>query len=366
MTTTNRIRNKEPMAPHGAHTPTRAGSSRAPGKAACCILLSALLAGTGGCTSKREGSGPAAEVTPHVETVRHNAITLVMTLTPGSVSLDRDIILSLQLTHPESIAVSLPPLADRLQGLLAASSFEREAAPSPDGRVTRERVVRLTPLIAPEYRIAPMAIAFRNAVGNGSTEYFATPPVTLPLNAVTDQPVDDTLRGAIRPIPIHPSLKTLSGYVALLVLFALLMALVIHLLGRIRRKIRILRMSPKERALHELELLLARKLVEAGRIKDFYVELTMIVRRYIERRHRVRAPEQTTQEFLRAVSADARFAPQVVNRLQQFLEAADLVKFAAWNPDGSAVENAVGTARGYLTSDAEAADADSLALPEEE
>jgi hypothetical protein len=92
----------------------------------------------------------------------------------------------------------------------------------------------------------------------------------------------------------------------------------------------------------------------------------MIVRRYIERRHRVRAPEQTTQEFLRAVSSDPRFAPQVVERLKQFLEAADLVKFAAWTPDSGAVENAVSSARDYLTSDADAAGSDAPAPPEKE
>jgi len=360
----NRMTNDVPF-PHPG-TAYRSVARVAGTTAAAGILIITLLAGMAGCKAKHGSGAVAATELPRVETVRHNAITLVMTLTPGSVALDRDIILSLQLTHPESIAVSLPPLADRLHGLLATSSFDRETTPSPDGRVTRERVIRLTPLIAQEYRIAPMPVAFRNAVGNGKTDYFATPPLTLPLNAVTDQPLDDALRGEIRPLPIHPSLKTLSGYVAFLVLLALLMAVAIHLLGRIQRKIRILRMSPKERALHELELLLAKKLVEAGRIKDFYVELTMIVRRYIERRHRVRAPEQTTQEFLSAVSADTRFPPHVVSRLQQFLEAADLVKFAAWKPDSGAVENAVATARGYLTSDAEAADADLPAAPGKE
>ena len=116
---------------------------------------------------------------PRVETVRQNGVTLTITFDPGSVSLDRDIILSLKLTHPESIAVTLPPLSDRLEGLLAASSFDREAVPADDkGNVTRERIVRLTPLIADEYRLAPMAIATRHAVdGNGKTDYFATPPI---------------------------------------------------------------------------------------------------------------------------------------------------------------------------------------------
>jgi hypothetical protein len=331
------------------------------------ISIVTLLLCAAGCSPERgdNGSGSQADP-PRVETVRHNGITLTMTLTPGSVTLNRDIILSIKLDHPESVGVNLPPLADRLQGLLAASSYDRESAPAADGRVTRERVFKLTPLVGQEYRIAPMAVAFRNAVGNGETAWFATPAITLPVNAVMDTPVDESLRGAVHPVRIYPSLKELSGYTAVLVLVAVLMALAIYLAGRIKRQIRILRMSPRERALHELEQLLARKLVESGRVKDFYVELTMIVRRYIERRHRVRAPEQTTQEFLRAVSSDPRFAPQVVERLKQFLEAADLVKFAAWTPDSGAVENAVSSARDYLTSDADAAGSDAPAPPEKE
>ncbi len=291
---------------------------------------------------------------PRVETVRQNGVTLTITFDPGSVSLDRDIILSLKLTHPESIAVTLPPLSDRLEGLLAASSFDREAVPADDkGNVTRERIVRLTPLIADEYRLAPMAIATRHAVdGNGKTDYFATPPIVLPVNAVTDKPVDEFPRTTITPIRVPVSLKTLSGYVALLVLVAAVMALAIWLIGRIRHQVRLLRMSPKERALRELDLLLGRRWIETGHVKDFYVELTMIVRRYIERQHHVRAPEQTTHEFLLAISADPRFTEAVLNRLKQFLEAADLVKFAAYQPDSHAVDDAVGTARDYLTTDA--------------
>lgn len=294
--------------------------------------------------------------TPRVETVRHNGITLTMTLTPGSVALDRDIVLSLKLTYPEGITVTLPPLQDRLKGFLAAASFDRESTPAAaDGLITRERVIRLTPRIAEEYRIAPMAIAYRPAGNGGDAAFFATPPVVLPINAVTDKPVDETLRGEISPIPIRPSLKTLSGYAALLILIALLAMGGIYLLGRIQRQVRIMRMSPKERALHELATLLAKKLVETGHVKDFYVELTMIVRRYIERQHHVRAPEQTTYEFLQAIAADPRFPVDVLTRLKDFLEAADLVKFAAWNPDRQAVDGAVSTARDYLSSDAAAA-----------
>ncbi|HAS81989.1 MAG TPA: hypothetical protein DCS43_04775 [Verrucomicrobia bacterium] len=294
-----------------------------------------------------------ADDAPRVETVRHQGITLTMTLTPGSISLDRDVVLTLALTHPAHLAVTFPSIADRLQGLLPAASFDRDLTPTNSATVSRERVIRLTPLIASEYRIAPMAVAYRDAVNGGDDSgYFATPPIVLPVNAVSDKPVDETLRGTIEPIPIRPSLKTLSGYAAILIGIVLLMALAIYLLGRIQRQIRVMRMSPRERALHELELLLGKKWVEHGRVKDFYVELTMIVRRYIERQHHVRAPEQTTYEFLQAITADPRFPSDVLGRLKEFLEAADLVKFAAAQPDAADVNNAVSTARDYVSSDA--------------
>ena len=111
-------------------------------------------------------------------------------------------------------------------------------------------------------------------------------------------------------------------------------------------------MSPRERALRELNELLARDLIGHGRVKDFYIELTMVVRRYIERRHAIRAPEQTTEEFLIAVRDDPRFRDDAGRKLGEFLKAADLVKFAAHRPSGEDVNAATSTARRYIEADA--------------
>ena len=285
-----------------------------------------------------------AAAEPRVETVRVNGITLTLAFSPATVALDRDMLLSVTVAHPEGVTVEIPPLHDRLEGFALESSYDREPAPAAGGLVSRERIVRLTPLVAPEYRLAPMAVAFREA--DGDERYFATPPVVLPLTALMDSPLGDAPRGTLVPVPVRPSLKTLSRYAGLAALAVLALALAGFLLGRLRRQIRVLRMSPRE-----LDLLMAKHLPEAGRFKDFYVELTLIVRRYIERQHRVRAPELTTGEFLQAIAGNPRFAPSVVDRLKSFLEAADLVKFAAWLPDRSIVTDSVSTAKEYIASD---------------
>ena len=120
---------------------------------------------------------------------------------------------------------------------------------------------------------------------------------------------------------------------------------------RIRRTIRLQRMSPKERALHELAELIAKDLIARRQLKEFYSEITLIVRRYIERAHAIRAPEQTTEEFLLAVTHDPRFSREILLKLQVFLQTADLVKFAAFHPDPAAVDGTVATARDYIETD---------------
>ena len=86
-------------------------------------------------------------------------------------------------------------------------------------------------------------------------------------------------------------------------------------------------------------------MIEQGRIAEFYVRLTGIVRRHVERTTGGHAPGQTTEEFLRAMDGHAAFPPERRSGLTRFLAAADLVKFAAQVPGAGEIEAAVGSAR---------------------
>jgi hypothetical protein len=106
--------------------------------------------------------------------------------------------------------------------------------------------------------------------------------------------------------------------------------------------------TPEEIAYAEMEALLKAKLPEQGLIVDFYVRLTGIVRRYIERTTGIHAPEQTTEEFLRAMHGDARFDSTKTAQLKRFLEASDLVKYAAQRPEAKDVEDAFKRAQEFV------------------
>ncbi len=89
---------------------------------------------------------------------------------------------------------------------------------------------------------------------------------------------------------------------------------------------------PDEEALRALRRLMGRQWIEQGHVEPFYVELSHIVRRYLEKRFHLRAPEQTTEEFIRETSISRVLSPEHRQLVQDFLTQADLVKFAQYRP----------------------------------
>ena len=68
------------------------------------------------------------------------------------------------------------------------------------------------------------------------------------------------------------------------------------------------RQTPEEIAHAALAALLAENLPARGLFKEFYLRLTGIVRQYIEDTTGIRAPEQTTEEFLRDMRSRQAFS----------------------------------------------------------
>jgi hypothetical protein len=97
-------------------------------------------------------------------------------------------------------------------------------------------------------------------------------------------------------------------------------------------------------AYEELGRLKDKRLWQQGLVKEYYSELTEILRRYIENRYGVMALEQTTDEILFALQA-FRLPPAVVGDLESILRNADLVKFAKHKPAVS--EHEVAMAQTY-------------------
>ncbi len=93
---------------------------------------------------------------------------------------------------------------------------------------------------------------------------------------------------------------------------------------------------PKRRA-HEiayeqLEKLKAKDLIRQAKVKEYYSEVSDIVRHYLENRFLLKAPEMTTEEFLFYVRDYSPLISEHKTLLKEFLLACDLVKFARHVP----------------------------------
>ncbi len=159
---------------------------------------------------------------------------------------------------------------------------------------------------------------------------------TFDIDLERDQPYD------IKP-PVEVPLRfgEFSGWLALGLAVAALLAVAVWLLMKYRGRIPLLggsapQLPPHVEAIRRLEALRNQKLPQNGRHKQYYSGITDILRTYLDRRFGIGAMEMTSAEIINAIEAP-RAAGEVDDKryddLRGLLGVADLVKFAKWVPD---------------------------------
>lgn len=91
-------------------------------------------------------------------------------------------------------------------------------------------------------------------------------------------------------------------------------------------------LAAHEIALHSLDQLRLKRLIENNRIKEYYSEISEILRIYLDDRFSIIAIEMTTQEILTQIKG-IEFTNEISFKLlKEVLEYSDLVKFAKYTP----------------------------------
>ncbi len=85
-------------------------------------------------------------------------------------------------------------------------------------------------------------------------------------------------------------------------------------------------------AYEALAVLEKKDYIRKGQTQAYYIELSDIVRHYLENRFNIRAPEMTTEEFLVKLKDDSALSLEHKGLLRDFLLNCDLVKFAKYLP----------------------------------
>lgn len=137
--------------------------------------------------------------------------------------------------------------------------------------------------------------------------------------------------------------KYLLAILGILALFALYFYYFVFQLKAEKEKKKKKDIPPYDRALLQLNELDKSQMLLKSEYKDYYSELTNIVRQYIEEEVRIDALESTTEELIRKLEAqmDAGhldLKAETIKNLRNVLQTADLVKFAKSKPDDSVVK----------------------------
>ena len=90
-------------------------------------------------------------------------------------------------------------------------------------------------------------------------------------------------------------------------------------------------LAPHVRAMKSLDKIKKEKIWQQERYKEFYTQLTDVLRRYINERYGINSLEMTSGEILSIIRTKAE-EDSVYNNLKQVLSVADLVKFAKYKP----------------------------------
>jgi len=309
-------------APAGMTDPGAARAGAAPG-------APPLAQGTPAAGVTRSGGAqpdepPAAPA--QVGSVRIEAEADRKTVTVGD-----PITVTIRLIHPPDVRVtSFDP--ERFLGDLAL--LDRKAAEPrtlPDGGVQEARVLRVARYQIGASRIPSFEATFVDASGNEGK--VATAPVPFAVGSILAE-------GDTRPADIkNPAIMAVPPTWAFILAAVALASLVAAWMWR-RRSRRALPQAeapavpPRpahEVAYAELERLLSSGLLESGRLKQFYIELVEILRRYLTARFGVDTFERTSAEILDALRL-ARLPVKGMALTAEFFGACDMVKFAKYVP----------------------------------
>jgi len=150
--------------------------------------------------------------------------------------------------------------------------------------------------------------------------------------------------GDIRPLKGPMGIPVSLGRIVLSVLGLILVAVLVlaayRRLARNRKKpeVRLPQAParpPHEVALEALARLEASPLLERGEVKEYHIQVSDILREYVEGRFHVPALEMTTRDLTEGLAAAGVDAP-IREGFRIFLERCDMVKFAKYRPDAGA------------------------------
>jgi hypothetical protein len=319
--------------------------SATPGGLAALVLSLGVLHAVG--ASGEEGLETAAEAGP---------VEAIVRLSPSKPVIGDELILELEVRARPDVELLMPEFGEALDRFAILDFTHSETADEEGGTVSRQRYTLAAPRSG-SLAIPPLLVEFVDRrpgsdpapEGEDAYELLTTALAFEVSSALADD----------APLEFRASLGELGPLVIpgrhrwiwiLATVFAVAAAALYGVRVWTAWRSRMRRRSAYEVATGDLDALIMAPRPNEHQMDDFFVRLSGIIRRYLEDRFGLRSPELTTEEFLDELAKSPDLVRSHQRLLREFLNRADLVKFAHLVPDPSDVEVSLDHARRFLES----------------
>jgi hypothetical protein len=331
-----------------------------------CLACLASLAACGG--EEREAEPAAAPAAAGVSrTTEIGPVRAVVTLAPEKPVLGDPLTLTLEVTAQPGVELEMPAFGDAL-GRFQIVQFVPREQHGAGGELVASQIYTLQAPMSGRQRIPPLQVEFVDrrpgasggqdagagaaAPGEPAVQELLTDEIPIEIGSVLPKDaVAGELRSARATLPLRSHVR-LYAWIALGALALLGVGGFFGVRAWQRARRRQVRISAYDQAMARLRELEQRGLPrpdQDGPVVDvWYVELSAIVRRYLEDRYGLRAPELTTEEFLREAQRSGQLSSMHRTLLSDFLVRCDRVKFARYQPGEEESRQALASAGTFL------------------
>ncbi|MBF0132654.1 MAG: hypothetical protein HQL75_08730 [Magnetococcales bacterium] len=278
-----------------------------------------------------------------------------VTLAPTHPRLGDAITLSLEVVGEKGVELVMPEFGQSL-GRFAIIDFVPAQKVGEGGKTVASQRYTLQPPMSGEQHIPPLIIGFvdhrpgNRPAPDGEDAYeLLTERLTFAVASVIPKGAEADLKPPKASLEPWSPLGGAGGgwWWSLLMVVMVASGGVAFLVWRKRGRTPVPR-TPFEVASSRLKYLKSQAKPTPEEMDEFFVQLSDIVRHYLEDRFQIRAPEKTTEEFLEAASSSPDLTAEHRGFLFRFLEFSDQVKFARHRPSLDHVEQALAAAEDFL------------------
>ncbi|MEE4311326.1 MAG: hypothetical protein V2J62_05605 [candidate division KSB1 bacterium] len=250
---------------------------------------------------------------------------------------------SIIITRGDSVLIEMPEVGANL-GAFEILDYEDPEPERVDGNILEKRIYIISTFDTGEFEIPPVNVQFVTKPDTNWQE-LSTEKIRVQVESLKPSEAGD-IKDIKAPLELERDMKRIIQLVVAGAALILLALLIFYFIRRRRQgKSLIPRKEEPPRPAHEIALenldkLLASDLLEKGDVKQFYIELSDIIRTYIEGRFYIVALEMTTGQLVENMRTED-VASEVIGRVSDFLDSCDLVKFAKYVPLSNETDDVV-------------------------